>query len=85
MAVIRTWLVADRQAPRKQRHSARRVWQRLVAEYGAAVAESTVRAFVAQVNFELDNTLAIVTVPQTHGPGEEADVEDHGNLPGVDH
>ncbi len=75
MLLIRAWLVADREAPRKQRHTARRVHQRLVAEYGAVVAESTVRAFVAQVNFELDNTLRVVTVPQTHGPGEEAEVD----------
>jgi transposase len=73
--IIRGWLAADRQAPRKQRHTARRVWQRLVAEYGADVAESTVRAYVALVNFELDNTLGLVTVPQTHGPGEEAEVD----------
>ncbi len=75
MEVIRAWLEADRQAPRKQRHTARRVWERLVGEYGASVGESTVRAFVALVNFELDNTLRIVTVPQTHGPGEEAEVD----------
>jgi len=75
MMIIRAWLVADRDAPRKQRHTARRVWQRLVAEYGAQVAESTVRAYVAQVHFELDNTLAVVTVPQTHGPGEEAECD----------
>jgi transposase len=73
--IIRGWLVADREAPRKQRHTARRVWQRLVAEYGAEVAESTVRAYVAQVNFELDSTLRVVTVPQTHGPGEEAECD----------
>lgn len=73
--LIRAWLVADRAVPRKQRHTARRVWRRLVDEYGAAVAESTVRAYVAQVNFELDNTLRLVTVPQTHGPGEEAEVD----------
>jgi hypothetical protein len=73
--IIRAWLVADRQVPRKQRHTARRVHQRLVAEYGAQVAESTVRAYVAQVNFELDNTLRLVTVPQTHGPGEEAECD----------
>jgi transposase len=75
MLIIRAWLVADRQVPRKQRHTARRVWQRLVVEYGATVAESTVRAYVAQVNFELDNTLWAVTVPQTHGPGEEAECD----------
>jgi transposase len=73
--VIRAWLVADRDVPRKQRHTARRVWQRLVVERGATVGESTVRAFVAEVNFELDNTLGLVTVPQTHGAGEEAECD----------
>ena len=73
--LIRAWLVADREAPRKQRHTARRVHQRLIAEYGANLAESTVRAYVARVNLELDNTLRSVTVPQTHGPGEEAEVD----------
>ncbi|MGH9301605.1 MAG: IS21 family transposase [Acidimicrobiales bacterium] len=75
MEVIRSWLVADRSVPRKQRHTARRVHQRLSEEYGASLAESTVRAFVAQVNFELDNTLFAVTVPQTHAPGAEAEVD----------
>ena len=32
--VIREWLVADLSAPRKQRHIARRIWQRLVDERG---------------------------------------------------
>ena len=45
-ATIRAWLVADLSAPRKQRHTARRIWQRLVDERGASVAESTVRAYV---------------------------------------
>jgi hypothetical protein len=27
--------------PRRQRHTARRVWQRLVAEHGATVSEVT--------------------------------------------
>ena len=34
-SVIDAWLLADQDAPRKQRHTARRVWQRLVAEHGA--------------------------------------------------
>jgi transcriptional regulator with XRE-family HTH domain len=41
--LIDSWLLADREAPRKQRHTARRVWQRLREEHGAEVAESTVR------------------------------------------
>jgi hypothetical protein len=44
--LIDEWLVADRQAPRKQRHTARRIWQRLVEEHGAQVAEVTVRQYV---------------------------------------
>ena len=34
---------------RKQRHTSRRVWQRLVEEEGVAVAESSVRALVGQL------------------------------------
>jgi transposase len=74
-ATIRGWLEEDRQAPRKQRHTARRVWQRLVAEHGAQVSESTVRAFVAQVRAELGTGTGVVTVPQTHPPAEEAEVD----------
>lgn len=75
MDTIRQWLVDDLQAPRKQRHTARRVWERLRDEHDADVAESTVRKFVAKVRAELENTTWAVTVPQTHGPGEEAEVD----------
>ena len=74
-ATIRGWLEADLDAPRKQRHTARRVWQRLREERGAVVAESTVRAFVAQVRAEQDDPVGSVTVVQAHGPGEEAEVD----------
>jgi hypothetical protein len=36
-SVIDGWLLADKDVPRKQRHTSRRVWQRLVAEHGATV------------------------------------------------
>jgi hypothetical protein len=45
-AVIDAWLVADRDAPRKQRHTAKRIHQRLVDEHDAEVAEVTVRQYV---------------------------------------
>jgi hypothetical protein len=63
-ATVRGWLVEDRTAPPKQRHTARRVWQRLVAEQGAVVAESTVRAFVAEVRRELGCGTGLVMVPR---------------------
>ncbi|HEY8488265.1 MAG TPA: IS21 family transposase, partial [Thermaerobacter sp.] len=47
--VILTWLEQDATAPRKQRHTARRIYQRLVEEYGFQGGESTVRRFVSQV------------------------------------
>ena len=74
-ATIRRWLEEDRAAPPKQRHTARRVWQRLRDERGAEVAESTVRAFVAQVRAEQDDRVGSVMVVQEHGPGEEAEVD----------
>ena len=73
--IIREWLVADLSAPRKQRHTARRVWERLVDEYGATVAEATVRAYVGRVRRELESGRSVVTIPQLHPPGEEAEVD----------
>jgi transposase len=65
------WLEADRAAPRKQRHTARRVWQRLVDEHGAAVGESTVRRYVAEVRRRMEVPLVEVMVPQHHPLGDE--------------
>jgi len=74
-AMVRGWLVADLDAPRKQRHTARRVWQRLIDEEGAAVAESSVRGLVAAVKVEVGLDRRRVAVPQTHPPGVEAEVD----------
>ena len=69
------WLEADRSAPRKQRHTARRVWQRLIDEHQAVVGESTVRRYVAEVHRRQDVPLVEVMVPQHHPLGEEAEVD----------
>jgi transposase len=74
-AIIDGWLLADREVPRKQRHTARRVWQRLVAEHGASVAEVTVSRYVARRRAELGLDKTEVTVPQAHLPGAEAEVD----------
>jgi transposase len=47
--VIESWLEQDEQSPPKQRHTSRRIYQRLVAEYGFQGGESTVRAYVASL------------------------------------
>jgi transposase len=72
---IEGWLAADRLAPRKQRHTARRVWQRLVDEHQAQVGESTVRRYVAEVRRRMDVPLVEVMVPQQHRLGGEAEVD----------
>ena len=72
---IDEWLEGDRAAPRKQRHTARRVWQRLVEEHEAGVGESTVRRYVAEVRRRQQLPLAEVMVPQRHELGEEAEVD----------
>ena len=68
-------MTADLEVARKQRHTARRVWQRLVEEHGARVAEPTVRAFVAEVKAELAKVAVDVTVAQEHAPGADAEVD----------
>jgi transposase len=73
--IIDSWLLGDREVPRKQRHTARRVWQRLVAEHGAQVAEVTVSRYVARRKIELGLDRVEVMVPQTHEPGAEAEVD----------
>jgi transposase len=85
-AVIDGWLVADRDVPPKQRHTARRIWQRLVAEHGAGVAEVTVSRYVARRRAELGLDKVQVMVPQAHLPGAEAEVdfgEFHAQVAGV--
>lgn len=72
---IRAWLIADRDVPKKQRHTARRVWTRLVQEVGAPVAESTVREAVRKIRAEIGVPAGEATVPQVHEPGREAEVD----------
>ena len=73
--IVDGWLTADLAAPRKQRHTARRVWQRLVDERHAVVAESTVREYVREAKARIGLSVVEVTVPQTHGLGVEAEVD----------
>ena len=74
-SMIDAWLVADKDAPRKQRHTARRVWQRLVAEHQATCSEVTVSRYVARRRIELGLATREVSIPQMHLPGAEAEVD----------
>ena len=74
--VIDAWLVADRDVPRKQRHTARRIWQRLVAEHGASVAEVTVSRYVARRRAGLGlEQVQVIGAAVPREPGAEAEVD----------
>jgi len=73
--LIDEWLAADVEAPRKQRHTSKRIWRRLVDEYGADVAETTVRDHVRKRRRELGRAPREVFVPQIHAPGQTAEVD----------
>jgi transposase len=69
-------LDADRQAPRKQRHTARRIWRRLRQEHPQhPIAESTVRQYVRGRKRELGLAQREVFVPQSYAPGQEGQVD----------
>ena len=71
---VDAWLIADRDAPRKQRHTARRIFKRLREEMEFGGAESTIRAFVGRRRREL-GLKREAFVPLVHAPGVEAEVD----------
>lgn len=74
-ATVRGWLEDDLSVPRKQRHTATRIWQRLVDELGADVSVSAVRVMVRELKAEILEPPAMAMVPQFHVPGETAEVD----------
>lgn len=69
--VIDEMLWADTTAPRKQRHTARRILHRLIEEYNAAdVSYSTVRDYVrvrrAQIDVEAGRRVESLCLKNTH-------------------
>jgi transposase len=72
--VIDGILEADREVPRKQRHTARRVWQRLVEEHGADVSERQVCRYVHDKRRELGE-VGEVFVPLISDAGVEGEVD----------
>lgn len=66
-------LAGDRQVPRKQRHTAHRISERIVSELQIVIAESTVRRYVGRRKRERGQIE--VMVPQVKAPGVEAEVD----------
>jgi transposase len=77
---VREWIDAileqDRTAPRKQRHTARRIYVRLRQErLDCELSERTVRGYVGKRKQELGLTGRETFVPQSYGWGSEAQVD----------
>jgi transposase len=69
-------LETDRKAPRKQRHTAHRIWMRLRQELpGVEVAESTVREYVRERKVAMGLVYHETFVPQSYAWGAEGQVD----------
>ena len=69
-------LEADRKAPRKQRHTAHRIWMRIRREMPeVGVAESTIRRYVRSRKAAMGLLVHEVFVPQSYQLGGEAQVD----------
>lgn len=76
VAFIDAILLADKKAPRKQRHTAHRIYTRLCAERpDCPVAEPTIRRYVRQRKAELGLLSRETFVPQSYAWGVEAQVD----------
>src|SRR5690348_4019339 len=73
---IEAILEADQRAPRKQRHTAQRIWQRIRQERAdASISSSTVRRYVRRRRAELGLAARESFVPQVYAWGSEAQVD----------
>jgi transposase len=75
-AFIEAILQADENAPRKQRHTAHRIWSRIREELPAvSIAESSIRRYVRERKIELGLVKHETFIPQSYAWGQEAQVD----------
>ncbi|MEW6042482.1 MAG: hypothetical protein AB1633_13265, partial [Elusimicrobiota bacterium] len=66
--IVRQWVEEDQSAPPKQRHTGRRIYERLVEEYGYKGSESGIRRLLGQLRRKYRETY----VPLEFSPGSNA-------------
>ena len=69
--IIKAWLEEDKLRPRKQRHTAQRIYERLCDEHDFSGSYSAVRRFIQKHHA----TTGEVYFPLSFDPGEEAQVD----------
>jgi transposase len=76
ISFINAILEADQKAPRKQKHTAHRIWRRVCKEMpDLRVSESSVRKYVRERKLELGLMGRETFIPQSYRFGEEAQVD----------
>jgi transposase len=80
LGIIESWLEADKAAPKNQRHTAARVFRRLVNEEGFKGSESAVRRYVRKAKVRLGVNAPKAFIPLDPDCGQEAEVDWGGAL-----
>jgi transposase len=75
LEIIDGWLEEDEASHKKQRHTAARVYRRLVSEHGFSGSESTVRQYVRQAKVRLGVEVGKAFIPLEPDCGKEAEVD----------
>lgn len=73
--LIDSWLEGDKEAPKKQRHTATRIYHRLVNEAGFAGGATTVRQYVRQAKIRLGIAHPTAFIPLEPDCGQEAEAD----------
>jgi len=80
--IIDRWLKADKESPKKQRHTARRIYHRLQYEHGYQGSEGTIRHHVREAKIRLGLKTDNVFIPSDPELGREAEA-DWGNCQAI--
>ena len=75
MVIIDNWLKSDRGTPKKQRHTAHRIYNRLMEEHGYKGGESTVRRYVRFAKMTLGIDAPRAFIPCNPEAGHEVEVD----------
>ena len=75
LSIIDRWLETDKDKPRKQRHTAVRIYHRLCDEHGYQGGETTVRRYVREARWRLGLDTDRVFIPLDPELGGEAEVD----------
>ena len=75
LQIIDQWLAEDKDRPKKQRHTAKRIYDRLVRELGFNGSDSTVRHYVRKAKMRLGVQVTPTFIPLEPECGHEAEID----------